>query len=537
MSSESPKNNNPLLSKEKKINFGTIWHTYLHKWWWFAISLVIFIGLGVVFLHYKMPKYEIQASIMLNQDSEDSGGSVGGLSALMSSFSLGGGSGSNMEDELYKIESHTTYTDVVKRLGLNKMYWTRPDIFSRKVIYFEGSPIRIDVPDAVLDTISKSTLFKISIANGGKDITIYAKQGKKWDKTVEVKKLPYMMKTPLASFRISTTEFYNKNEDLNLKAVVSNPSTTAIDLAKEVHVSAPSKKSNAIELSMENVSVEEGELILNTVIDVYNERALSDRQEEAANTARFIEERLLKLYTELETAEGKIETYKKENQIVDAEAEAEYIFKKKEMIESNALEYETKASVLTMVKDFLMTDANKYSLVPFSSNLPDDPVTKYNELVLERMKIEGNGKTESQLLRNLTRQVDAMRANIISSIDRDLASTRIALADMNRVAGASTKRMAGIPKMEKDLTALYRDQIVKNQIYAYLLQKREESEVKMSRITPSGKLIDVAYSDGEPVSPNKGVVLGGCFLLGLIVPGLILFGKTDKSKIVTSADV
>lgn len=478
----------------------------------------------------KSPKYAVQAMVMVNQNEDDNPGAVGGLASMLSSFSLSSSSSANIDDEVYKLQSHTTFEDVVKRLGLYKQFWQKPGLFKRKIFYFKDSPFDIDIPLSILDTISLPTLFTIETMNNGKAFHITARQDGKTVADVVTRQLPKQVKTPLGSFRVTKTKEFRDGSDFTVKAIVSNPSQYAIDLVKKFDISSMSRKANAIWIGTEDAVIERAKEEINTIIDVYNERAVAVKQQQAANTSRFIEERLLKLYNELNTAETKIEEYKKENQIVDAEAEAEYIFKKKAELEGSVIELETRANVLSMVKDFLQSDNNRYSLIPFNSDLPEDPISLYNELVLERMKLETNAKGNNQVLQNISNRVDAMRSNLITSIDRELVSTRIALKDMAGEASNSESRMARIPRMEKDLTALYRDQIIKNQIYGYLLQKREESEVKSSRIMPVGMVIDSAYANLTPASPKPAVVYGGGVAAGLVIAFLVISSITGKKR-------
>lgn len=512
--------------KEEMIDLTAIWNKYKPFWWVFLISIIGCVGLSLLYLKIKSPVFLSKTLVMVNQEEEEGAGAVGGLGALMSSFSLGGGSGSNVEDEMYKMTSHTNMVAVIKHLELNKNYWSKPGIFDRKVWYYGNSPVRISIPDAVLDTISVSTKFKINFPADGKEISIKVKQGK--EGTIfkgKTDKMPYSVKTPYGTFTIDTTGYFVKGEELNFNAIVCSPDESIEDINERIAINQLSKKANAILVDLEDVNTKRAEDLLNTLVTFYNERAIADKNEQALSTSKFIEERLIQLYKDLEDAETKIEDYKSQNQIVDATAEAEYTFVRKERIEAGMLEMETQAAVLQMIKDFLNSPENKYNLVPFTTDFPEEPITAYNELVLQRLKLESTTKENNVALKSLTAQVDAMRKNVIATIDKQLQSTRIALADMRREASSAEKRMTGIPRMERELTALYRDQVIKNEIYGYLLQKREENQLKLMRNRPKGKVIDSAYTEIEPISPNKYVIpalglimgVGGGFILSNLI--------------------
>jgi len=149
--------------------------------------------------------------------------------------------------------------------------------------------------------------------------------------------------------------------------------------------------------------------------------------------------------------------------------------------------------------------------------MPEDAISEYNKLVLERIKLGENAKGSNSTLRYVTAQVDAMRLNMLNSLEKQLDAAKIALADLNKDNVSSESRMAGIPTIERDLLSLYREQKIKNQIYAFLLQKREESELKLSSSLIAGKYVDEAYESVEPVSPKKTLVLGCFMLVGLLL--------------------
>jgi uncharacterized protein involved in exopolysaccharide biosynthesis len=526
------KNHSKRLSSsgDEVVNIGEKIAYYLKYWWVILIGMLLFSGLGMLFLHIKSPVYQADAKIIINDNDDDSGGRIGGaLSSLAASFSMGGSSAKAPADELFKIQSHTALTETSRRLNLHKIYRHKDGLLSPSIWYYNNSPLEIETPVGMLDTISATTTFKIKVRDGGKSIHVKVRQGKVRNAFEgDFKSLPILVKTRLGSFKIVSTKYFNPSQDLNFQAVVMNPEIRANDLYEKLTPFVTTKKSNVILFTMEDVVPERAKDIVNTVIDIYNEESVSDNQNAAQRSVQFIEERLVKLYKEIEDSQDKIATYKRENQIVDAEAEAEYIFKKKETVEGSLVELQTRAGVLRMILEFIKDNDNKYSLIPFSTDAPEQPVSAYNELVLERMKLQTNVKGNNAALKTVTEQVDAMRVNLIKSLESNLKATNIAIADMDKVSNSSKTRMQDVPTMEKDLIGLYRDQTIKNNIYSYLLMKREENELKMSNTTPVSKIIDSAYLEEDPISPNKPVIYILSAFIGALCACGLLYLKKDK---------
>lgn len=514
--------NKDLLKDDDKIDFRAIISTWVRYWWVFLICLAGCLGLAALYLSIKSPTWAVQGSVILNQDEEQKGSLGGSLGSLMQTFSLGGGGSKNVEDELYRMQSHSNLSEVVRRTGINFGYYSKDNFFARKKWYYNDSPIVVSLPEAVVDTVG-TTVIKMNVPADGKNIKVNVKQRGEKVLSKTYPSFPFMVKTPSGSFYVTTTDKYIKGEAINFVATISAPGVKAEDLNDKILTKMRNKKSNIIQLSIEEVRPDRGSDILQTIIDVYNDRTLSETQEKAQSSVSFIEERLLTLYNDLQDNENKIEDYKRRNQIVDAQAEAEYIFKKKETVEGKIVEVETKISVLKMIIDFLHSDANRYSLIPFTQDIPEDPISAYNEVVLERLKLEANPKGNAAAIKSLSTQLDAMRANLLTTLDRELAAAKIAERDLNRVAGTSKDRMEGIPTMERELLGLYRDQKIQNTIYAFLLQKREEAQMQAMRNVKPGKIVDEAYVGTEPAAPNKPVILIGAFLIGIIVPAFGLY--------------
>lgn len=523
---------------EKKYNFRVMMRYFLRHWWCFALSVIVFMSLGYLYVKIKSPLWVVHSSLMFNQNEDDEGGRGGILGSIMSSFSLGSGVGVNVDDEMYKINSHTALMNVTRELELNKIYSSKPGLFKRKIWYYKNSPIAVDIPESVLDTISASTDFRIKVSKDGKEAKIKVKQGEYKTVYNKTTKLPATIKTPLATFVVRTTSYYHPGESLDFSATLTSADNYAKGFVEHIGVAPVSKRSNAVELQVEDVNTERASDVLNSLMSLYNEKSMSTRSEQSRATLEFLHGRLLKLYKELDASESDIAAYKRDNKFVSPEAEAEYIFKMKQQADGGLIELETQLGILKMLKEFLVNESNQYSLVPItglgttgagtSGDGVNAAVNAYNTLVMERMKLQANAKSSNATLRQLEGQIEAMRGNLVQSLDRSIIATDISIGRMSKGNGTIESRISSMPRMEQELTNLYRDQEIKNRIYAYLLQKSEETEIKLARVLPTGMVIDYAYTEMDPESPKKNLVYGFMFVLGLLVPGFWLFTRGKK---------
>lgn len=525
--------------KEKIIDLGRIVRRWVRNWWMFGLSLIVCVGLACVYLYKKSPVYLVKGLIMLNQEEEGGVGKSGSLTAMMNLIGSGGGSSSNPENEQMKIMSQTNLTEVVNALGLQYNYWSTSGLLRKKTWLYPDEPVNISLPQAMIDTISVATRFHIVRQKGSKTFEVTAMQGGKKLWTNNVSGFPYRALTPYGTFTVTLTQHYDPRQELDVYAQAVSTPQAVEDLRENLGVNYLSNKADALQVGMEDVNVKRGEDIVNTALRLYNDRRALDRYEHNKAALDFIDNRLLSLYGEIDAQDTKVENFKRDNRLVDAEAEAQYIFGRMGAVDEKYASLKTRSEAFRMLHDMLTNPGTRNSQIPFTtsdlamSEALGQYMVSYNTLLNKRLELESTAKPGSRPLEVVNEQIEAMRANILNSVDRELRSTNAALADVNVEMRQRDQRMAGMPGIEHKLLSFERDRVIKNQIYAYLLQKREETQIALSQTEPVGKIIDAAYPELKPVSPKKWVVLGIAVFFGLFLPVVWLQlrgGKPQESE-------
>lgn len=528
------KNQPTTTSPDEKIDISYIIDTIRKNWWMFAISLVACIALAGVYLYVKHDLYNIQAKVLVAYD--EGGGSMG--ATLMQSLSLGGVGGNNVEDEILVMDSHSIKKQTVAELNLNRNY-SSPDGLLKKRYYYNDSPIEIYAPKELFDTLSVSLKFVIDVNEDASNIDVEVSKGRfKTVAEANGSKFPMVVNTPYGIFSIDTTKYYIPGEDLTVKAIVSGNSILAEAYAEEVKVSKSEKKANGISLSIDDINIQRGKDFLNKMIELYNRRGQQEKDEMAINTGKFIDERLASLYTALSASEAEIQKYKQHNNIVDVTAEATFLMQQKGSLESALLQANTEYEVLKLTEDFITDPSNSYSMIPFTQDIPSvaSAIGSYNNLILNRIRIEQNAKKDNTLLRNINEQIDSVRNNIMISISRALASAEVTLNELKAKERESNSRLSKVPTQEREYLELQREQVIKNTLYSFLLQKREENQLVLAATTPKGKIVDEAFAFNEPVAPRTPMILFLALFMGLLIPALWLYIKPLLSNSFDSVD-
>lgn len=503
----------------------------LKYWWIYLVCVGALIGLAALYVKIKVPVYEVSGAVAINEEEDERGGISGQLGALMSTFSLGGGGSKFSDDEIFRMTSASALKEVVMRTGAWFSAYDKPGLLSRKVLYYKDSPFRIELPPAVLDTLRCSVAFTIS----GKAPEWKLKAKIKGKKVAEkaLSSFPASVRTPVGVFSVDTTQYFDPARKMNFKALVQSPLGAALELRKDLKLQTETKKSDIIWIGLDEANTAQAEAIVNSVIDVYVEKSLGWDRQKAQQNLKYLDSRLEQTYADLLATDNAIQTFKSKHNIVDPEAEAEYIYKLKAAGEDSRVELETKTAVFSLILDFIENPDNRYSAIPFTIDMPGEPIEAYNELALQRLKLASGLKGTTKALEIADSQMDAMRATMITTLRSHLSAAQGAINSIDRLSGQADARISEAPMLEKELVDLARDQKVKSTVYAYLLQRREQAALKVQKDVPTVQTIDRAFTPVKQKSPKKWLVFGGAFVAGLLLAYAII-GRLTAPKPATS---
>ncbi len=507
-----------------KIDVSQLVNIGRRNWKLFAISLFTCVLLAGVYLYRKHSIYSVHAKVLVSYD--DGAGSMG--STLMQSLSLGGVGGSSVDDEVLVMNAHSIRAQAIKELKLNRSYSSNKN-FIKKNYYYNDSPVEISVDDAVLDTLGVGLKFTIDVNENADEIEVKVKKGRFTTVAeVEATSLPVAVVTPYGKFEIDTTSYFVKDENITVYANVCGNSILSESYAQDISVFKTEKKANGISLYIEDINTDRGKDILNKIIELYNRRGQDEKNEMAVRTAEFIDERLKALHLDLSSSEAKIQGYKQQNKIVDVAAEATYLFTMANELDNKLKEAETEYEILEMTRDFVADPKNRYALIPFYSDngAGSNLIAKHNELALQRLQLMENAKANNVAIKTTNAKLDALLGNIVSTLDKSYESASVRLAELRKQTNKSQSKLGNLPEKEREFIGLQREYSIRNTLYTFLLQKREENQLVLAASTPKGKIIDSAFAYDEPIAPKKLVILFIAFVMGILLPMVWLYLKS-----------
>ncbi len=527
--------------RSEKFDLRKFLAPYIEKWYYFAIAIVLFGALGYLYSRTKQVNYKVNANVLIT--SKDNGG----IAALANFDSLFGG-GNDVDDEIFVISSHAVYKAVAKDLGLNVRHYVRKG-FLKTFFVYKGYPIEVHPAAGIVDTLTTSLSFKVNVDKKGlADIKVKAK-GKYTIADVEDVQLPATVKTSYGEFVVGKTADFPKKQKRNVVSVISleGYDSAAEDLNDEVDCYIVNKRTQVISLSMITPSTDFGIDVLNGVMNEYNRRGIMETTLQNRKTAEFIEERLAMLVEELDASDKEILEYKKKKGVTNVELDAKYTYEMKGVTETALIEARTKSEILKIASDFLNDPKHAYDVMPVvvedSKNL-ETAMETYNEMILKRMAMLPNAKEGNMALKNLTEQIDAMRASIIGSLDKAYENSVIAVNDLQRNYNEANSTLINIPSLESDFNLLYRERGVTSAIYQFLLKQREETAMILANAIPKGQVVDEAYVMSKPVGMSKKILLLAFLMLGFFMAAAVIYMQrmlksrfTNRDEIEDATDV
>lgn len=506
------------------IRIQDLWSMFVPKWYWFAISLFITLTIAVLYLLSTPPIYTRTAAILVKDNSKSSSST-----SAMNDFSDLGifKSNTNINNELLTLKSPTLMTEVVNRLGLNETFTIRKGL--KNVNLYKVSPVTItfcdktEVPLSFTIKFSSKEAFAISeLEISGEDIgeTLSAQMGDSIQTSAGI-----MIVSPTQEFTdafIGTSIRYVRG---SVRAAVDTYSNALVaELGNE--------DATIINLSINDTSIRKAEDILNTLIEVYNENWIRDKNQIAVSTSQFISDRLGVIESELGHVDENISSYKSEHLLPDVQAASSlYMAQSAE----NNKELSTLNNQLSTAQ-YIRRELNTKQLdqtLPANSGIVsaniETQISEYNNLVLDRNRLIANSSEKNPLVKNMASSLQSMQRTIIQSVDNLIVSLNTQIRSLRRQEEATTNRLASNPNQAKYLLSVERQQKVKEELYLYLLQKREENELSQAFTAYNTRLITAPRGSMFPTAPRKMNILLVAFAVGLLVPAVGIFMKENMN--------
>lgn len=504
-------------TSSETINLRAEIEKYLIHWKWFLISSFICLALSVLYLKTQKNQFETFASILVKED----GGASTDLKVFQDMTSLGLRGGNNVYDEIEVLKSRALTRKYVEKLNLN-IRLLKSQGLKEVELYGTKNPLRVKVLSDLkqlnqLDTFININIldeyqFKYTIEEGEEEQL--AKFGEK--------------------IKVGDTKFVllpNDNGLLEGEYLLEfNKLDDVIEsYRKKIMINSIDTDSNIVSLSMNSPVKEKAQLVLNTLIDLYNQMTIDDQNLVGKKTDQFISKRLEVIKGELDDVDRLEELYKKDKQITDIKIQSQLFVDSKSKNEEEVFKKETELRLVNfMIQNIQENPKEDFSLLPANILIENNvqlgtEIGKYNELLFERNRLLRTSSIYNPVVQNLNKELKSFIENINQSLLNSKKQLEIGLNSLKSIENQFNNRISSLPKQVREYRGILRRQEIIAQLYSYLLQKKEENEITMAVTVAKSKVIDRAYSNAKPVGPKKKVIALAGLVIGLLIPLVIIY--------------
>ena len=520
------------MAQNNTLTIGEFWKECLAKWKWFCYSVVIIMLLAIIYLVVTPPKYTRKAQVLIKEENGMGAimGQLGGLAELGGLIGLNMGS-ANVYNELYAMQSPWLLLNVIHQLHLDMSYTIKG--IRNKDLYAETQPVIVDFKDI---TEEDDVRMKIDLNKNG-NIRIY--KFKKNDDTYDddlTGKVGQTFKTSIGQVEIKATPYLSnmKDDEVTITVKRIEPMELVDQIKKKrLNIVVGSRDASIIDIKYKDVSKKRATDVINAIIAEYRKELTEDRDREMAASEQYVIERLASLQDELKTLDQRVADYKSKTMVPDLEVMAKVYAEGAKDISQAHLEVSNRLYMAQAIRDYLRDESKKDELLPAllvadNKGLADQ-LLEYNKLQIQRQKIIASSNKDNPFVADIDKHLSAMHDAVLVSAENAIKQLKLQLKSVTDMEEKGKQMIASAPKKYIGGLTDERDWRVLNEVYVFLLQKREEAQMSKALRTDI-RILTPPLGVKEQSSPVKKNVIAGAFLLGLFLPAYTIFLRERKRR-------
>ena len=505
---------------------------YLRQWEWFILSIIIALAFAFYQLNFIRPQYKAEATIKIKDENSSDNSTL----SVFQDLGVVNGSNDNIEDEIEILKSRGLLGEVVKSLKLNVKIFTNKNEISKflddnlglNTQFYENEKYK-NKPLKINFFISDSALYK---TNAEFIISINSQNSFTYidnDKSIE-KKYDFGEKinTDFGDLIITPNTDLKRGNFIgtNVMIKISSIKYLAKSYANRLQIEPKSDFSSILSLSIKDGVRQRSEDFLNELVIKYNERAIFLKEQLSKSTSDFVTQRLEIISNELSDVDLRTESLKTRYRLSDAASSTGLNMQSGQELETQIVGENTQLQLIESVKDYV-SQKDPDTPIPINLGIGDNNVQsaslQYNELIMEKQRLLKNSTEKNPIVVNINEELNRLEDNIKLGLENLSSSKQISIDALNKQDALINSRIYSAPKQERQIRDVQRQQGIKEQLYLYLLQKREETAITLGVIDPNAKIINSAESTPFPISPNKKIFYIAAFLAGVLIPIIIIF--------------
>lgn len=521
------------------ITLSDLWELFLANIWLFIISIILCVSCAVAYVTVTSPSYSCEASVLINDES------MGGVAGSEALANLGlGSTKSYANNEIHVFTTVSLMEEVVARLSLDHIYKVKFKGL-RWIDLYRNAPFTVTLDEKLENNTMNFNI--VLDGKGGVEITDLVVDGQEIGKSPITAQLGQPVETSYGSFVVNYNYTIGIGEDEELDEsyfgtlysfTKADPSALAQSYSSALSADFRSDKASIIVLKITMGSKAKAEDLLNTLINVYSENWVKDKNAITLSTLDFIDERLRIIEEELGIVDKEISDYKSSNLLPDLGAVAGMNLASSNEIFQRQVALSNQLSMAKYIFDYIKDESTKDKLLPVNAGIEsasiNSQIERYNELLMERNTLLANSSLSNPIIADMSANLESMRELLALSVGDLIETLNLQVANARREEKVNQKKISNNPSQELFLLSTGREQSVKEQLYLYLLQKREGTQLDQAFSAYNTRVLNWARGSSAPVAPQRNVKLLFGFAIGVILPIIFLILKASMNTTIGS---
>ena len=494
--------------------------------WLVGACTALGLCLGAAYLQKTQPSYSRYTTLLVKENGKKG---AKGISDQLMDLGLIGNS-SKVDNEIEEFKSPYLMYMAIKKLNLHTTYHERKLL--RNSDLYTKSPISATFPDA-----QDANTFSLKVDIKGP--TDFALSHFRWTDpetrlpkekdTVITARAFQCVNTPVGKVIVEPNGngLTEKDQKRSITIKRDNPNVLADVYANGMKVELVSKMSSVIKLSLTDVSQQRADDLLKALVDIYTFERLEENRLNAETTNKFIDNRLVTLEKELGKIDNNIEGYKSIELVTNVYSEGLGDVTEQKQYNARALEAVTQLEIAKYINECLSDTSMKDQLLPNNAGITDPSlgnlVSNYNEMVIKKRRLVANSSVKHPLVKEMDETLRQLRSSISSTLANIIHTNSMKVETLKTKEAQINKKIARNPQQEKYLQTIGRQQKIKETLYLFLLQKREENELSGNMEVSNIRVITPPRGPQAPVSPQKAKILLISLIAGMGLPTFIIW--------------
>ena len=505
-------------------------------WRWFAATLTTALIAAILFLLMFAPRYERSATVLI-KDENGGGGLLSSMAANMGTLAglAGINIASNVSNEIEIMSSPALLMDVINRLGLDTRYSTYEGLMKHD-LWEETLPVKLTFPKL---TDKDGAYLKMDLRQDG-TFTLYKMRKNKDKLSGEVEgKVNTVCQTPIGPISVIATKYFkqvmDEKGDMTIRITKEKKYDQVERCMEQLDIDLADDQTSIIHIGYRDQIAERAELIISTLINVYQEAWMNDKKNAADISTLFINDRIKDIEQELNGLDKDIAQFKGSNLMPDYEEAAKMYMANAALTYEQQVKVNNQLYIMEQMRNQVKLSEGSNQVLP-ANLLPDNEnvatqISEYNKLQLQRNQMAENSSASNPLVKDLDSQLSNMRKAITNSLDHGVAQLKASQKAVNREDQKLKQQISAAPSAVTKVLPAERQHKIIEALYIYLLEKREENSLTQIYNSQNLRIVSPPMGKIKPVFPKKGTTLILALLLGCLIPAVYLYVRQNIRQI------